>query len=664
MSLATVEEVRQALAGEGYLADRGLATAVFLAADARAAAAARGRGRGGQDGGRARAGRRDGRAPDPAAVPRGHRPPPRRLRLGLPAPAAGDPRRRGRRRRRASCSASEFLLRRPLLEALEADGAGRAADRRGRPRRRRVRGVPARVPGRLRRSRSPSWGRSPRAQRPLVVLTSNRTRELHDALKRRCLYHWIDYPTPRARGRDRARAAARRARARSLARVCAAVARLRGEELYKLPGVGETITWARALLALGDGATSTRRWASRSRCARTSTACAGEGGARRCLRRGWPRSSHRAARRRRGCAVARRARRGRRGARRARAALAAVDAGVARGRRTARCAPALCSPRARTWPPSTVAFAAVFGARRRPTAPPPRTSDAARRRRCRAGGPARAPPRPAERRGRRDPVPAAWSDEELLRDKDFAAYTDAERAVARRLLRRSRAAGRSAARAARARPAAARARARPARDRCARRCATAASCSSAAGGAAPGGPARSCWCATSRARWRPTRGCCCSTMQAAVAARSRVEAFAFGTRLTRITRELAGRDPDAALAARPRGVVGLAGGTRIGDALGELNRGPRPRGSAAARWSCPVRTAGTAATPRSSRAEMARLRRTAHRSSGSTRSAADPRYEPLTRGMAAATAARGPPAGRQLARLARAAGGPDGGGRA
>jgi MoxR-like ATPase len=87
--------------------------------------------------------------------------------------------------------------------------------------------------------------------KPLVVLTSNRTRELHDALKRRCLYHWIDYPDlEREEAIVRARVpgvpddVARR--------VCAAVARLRGESLYKLPGVGETIVWAQALLALDD----------------------------------------------------------------------------------------------------------------------------------------------------------------------------------------------------------------------------------------------------------------------------------------------------------------------------------------------------------------------------------------------------------------------------
>jgi MoxR-like ATPase len=89
--------------------------------------------------------------------------------------------------------------------------------------------------------------------RPLVVLTSNRTRELHDALKRRCLYHWIDYPDP-AREADIVRARLPGVADEVAVRVCAAVARLRDEELYKLPGVGETITWARALLALDPDA--------------------------------------------------------------------------------------------------------------------------------------------------------------------------------------------------------------------------------------------------------------------------------------------------------------------------------------------------------------------------------------------------------------------------
>ncbi len=84
---------------------------------------------------------------------------------------------------------------------------------------------------------------------PLVVLTSNRTREIHDALKRRCLYHWIGYP-------DAARELAiLRLRAPELAlalaeQVVCFVQRLRAADLFKLPGVAETIDWARALAAL------------------------------------------------------------------------------------------------------------------------------------------------------------------------------------------------------------------------------------------------------------------------------------------------------------------------------------------------------------------------------------------------------------------------------
>jgi MoxR-like ATPase len=87
-----------------------------------------------------------------------------------------------------------------------------------------------------------------------VLLTSNRTRELHDALKRRCLYHWIDYPSA-AREREIVEARVPGVSAEIAARVVAAVGRLREQgDLYKLPGVGETLVWARALLALGPEA--------------------------------------------------------------------------------------------------------------------------------------------------------------------------------------------------------------------------------------------------------------------------------------------------------------------------------------------------------------------------------------------------------------------------
>ena len=89
--------------------------------------------------------------------------------------------------------------------------------------------------------------RAPRP--PIVILTSNRTREIHDALKRRCLYHWVDYP---GFAREMAILAARAPEASdSLSReIVAFVQRLRSEDLFKKPGVAETIDWAKCLLAL------------------------------------------------------------------------------------------------------------------------------------------------------------------------------------------------------------------------------------------------------------------------------------------------------------------------------------------------------------------------------------------------------------------------------
>ncbi|HYP47804.1 MAG TPA: MoxR family ATPase [Thermoleophilaceae bacterium] len=144
--------------------------------------------------------------------------------------------------------AREYLLRRPLLEALEHPGpvvllideVDRADDE---------------FEAFLLEFLSdfqvsiPELGTIAAAGRPLVVLTSNRTRELHDALKRRCLYHWIDYPDAQ-REAEIVRARLPGVPEEIAERVCAAVSRLRGEELYKLPGVGETIGWARALLAM------------------------------------------------------------------------------------------------------------------------------------------------------------------------------------------------------------------------------------------------------------------------------------------------------------------------------------------------------------------------------------------------------------------------------
>jgi MoxR-like ATPase len=86
---------------------------------------------------------------------------------------------------------------------------------------------------------------------PVVVITSNRTREIHDALKRRCIYHWIEYPDfereltiLRRKAPDVSDALARE--------LAAAMQKLRGMDLFKPPGVAETLDWASALVILGQ----------------------------------------------------------------------------------------------------------------------------------------------------------------------------------------------------------------------------------------------------------------------------------------------------------------------------------------------------------------------------------------------------------------------------
>jgi MoxR-like ATPase len=148
-----------------------------------------------------------------------------------------------------------FLLRRPLLEALEAGPAERVVvlideiDR-----------ADDEFEAFLLELLSdfqvtiPELGTIAAARPPLVFLTSNRTRELHDALKRRCLYHWIEYPTAE-REREIVRVRVPGVPEQIATRVVEAVGRLREQrDLYKLPGVGETIVWARALLALDSSA--------------------------------------------------------------------------------------------------------------------------------------------------------------------------------------------------------------------------------------------------------------------------------------------------------------------------------------------------------------------------------------------------------------------------
>jgi MoxR-like ATPase len=95
----------------------------------------------------------------------------------------------------------------------------------------------------------PEWKTIKAVTPPIVVITSNRTREIHDAVKRRCLYHWVGYPSA-ARELEIIRRKVPDAGAALSEQVVAFVQSLRDIELYKLPGVAETIEWTRALLAL------------------------------------------------------------------------------------------------------------------------------------------------------------------------------------------------------------------------------------------------------------------------------------------------------------------------------------------------------------------------------------------------------------------------------
>ncbi len=95
----------------------------------------------------------------------------------------------------------------------------------------------------------PEIGTLKAVEPPVVVITSNRTREIHDAVKRRCFYHWVDYPDAR-RELEILKKKAPKAAAALSREVVAFVQRLRAVDLFKLPGVAETIDWANCLVAL------------------------------------------------------------------------------------------------------------------------------------------------------------------------------------------------------------------------------------------------------------------------------------------------------------------------------------------------------------------------------------------------------------------------------
>jgi MoxR-like ATPase len=146
--------------------------------------------------------------------------------------------------------ADRFLIRRPLLQALEPQADGPPVllidelDRTDEPFEAYLLEILSDFQVTI-----PELGTIAAERPPIVIVTSNRTREIHDALKRRCFYHWVDYPAPE---RELAilKVKAPGADDRLARQVVQFVQRLRGMDLFKAPGVAETIDWAHALTQL------------------------------------------------------------------------------------------------------------------------------------------------------------------------------------------------------------------------------------------------------------------------------------------------------------------------------------------------------------------------------------------------------------------------------
>jgi MoxR-like ATPase len=167
------------------------------------------------------------------------------IRLAEAGGATGD-----RERLEADIFSQKYLIKRPLLQALEPQDGG----------------APILLIDELDRTDEafeafllevladsqvtiPELGTIKAAEPPIVILTSNRTREIHDALKRRCLYHWVGYPDA-ARELAILKARAPKAPAKLSKQVVSFVQAIRKEELFKAPGVAETLDWASALVEL------------------------------------------------------------------------------------------------------------------------------------------------------------------------------------------------------------------------------------------------------------------------------------------------------------------------------------------------------------------------------------------------------------------------------
>ncbi len=150
----------------------------------------------------------------------------------------------------ASIHTEKYLIRRPLLQALQASAGAPPVllidelDRADEPFEAYLLEVLSDFQVSI-----PELGVIKAQTPPIVIVTSNRTREIHDAVKRRCLYHWVNYPDA-ARELEILRCKAPEASQALSQQVVAFVQKLRGMDLFKLPGVAETIDWAKALTAL------------------------------------------------------------------------------------------------------------------------------------------------------------------------------------------------------------------------------------------------------------------------------------------------------------------------------------------------------------------------------------------------------------------------------
>ncbi|MBI4673279.1 MAG: MoxR family ATPase [Chloroflexi bacterium] len=254
MSLETIEDVQNALAHEQYIADRGLATAIFIALTLNKPLFLEGE---------------PGVGKTEVAKVLARVLATRLIRLqcyeGLDISAAvyewNYPRQileirlleaegASRDAARKNIFAEEFLLKRPLLQAIENHGNQ----------------APVLLIDELDRADEefesfllellsdwqitvPELGTLTATHPPIVVITSNRTREIHDALKRRCIYHWIDFPSFEKELRI-VQIRVPGASDELAAQIVTYVQNLRQQDLYKLPGVAETLDWTRTLLAL------------------------------------------------------------------------------------------------------------------------------------------------------------------------------------------------------------------------------------------------------------------------------------------------------------------------------------------------------------------------------------------------------------------------------